>query len=194
MTGSGEDSSVNRLAVQYPGGLAARYRWGGSGSGQAVFGISEAEGTLNDFSTLGAPVPGSACRAELRVEGPVGTWTARFASPVFDEPDAVLLDTAGLLVVRYGFIAYALDARSGDLAWTQVSGTPTVAVLASTRLEHLILQTEIETIALRPDGSVAWRAAHSDVVVEARLVAGRLDLTTYGGAHLYLDAQSGQAA
>jgi hypothetical protein len=193
VSSSGEET-VQRLSVQYPGGLAARYRWGGSGSAEAVFGISEAEGTLNDFGALAAPTPEAACRAELRVEGPVARWTARFASPIYDDPEAVLLDTAGLLVVRYGFITYALGARDGELAWTHVSGTPTVAILASSRLDHLILQTEIETIALRGDGSVAWRAAHSDVVVAARLVAGRLDLTTYSGQHLYLDAQSGQAA
>ena len=52
----------------------------------------------------------------------------------------------------------------------------------------------IETIALRADGNVAWRAAHSDVVTEARLVAGRLDLTTFTGAHVYLDARTGEAA
>jgi hypothetical protein len=129
----------------------------------------------------------------LRVEGPVARWTARLASPVYDEPEAVLLDTDGLLVVRYGFIAYALVARTGELAWSHASGTPTVAVLASSRLEHVIVQTELETLALRADGSVAWRAAHDDVITHARLVAGRLDLSTYSGAHLYLDAATGQA-
>ncbi len=140
------------------------------------------------------PAPDGACRAELRIEGPVARWTARFASVVYDEPEAVLVDTAGLLIVRYGFLAYALEARTGELAWSHVSGTPTIAILASSRLDHVILQTELETIALRPEGSVAWRAAHSEVIVEARLVADRLDLSTYTGQHLYLDAQSGQAA
>jgi hypothetical protein len=32
------------------------------------------------------------------------------------------------------------------------------------------------------------------VIVEAALIAGRLDLTTYGGAHVYLDAASGRGA
>lgn len=121
-------------------------------------------------------------------------WTVRLASPIYDAPEGVLLDTLGLLVVRYGFCAYAIAARTGELAWSHASATPTVAVLASTRLSHVILQTEIETIALRGDGSVAWRAAHSDVVTDARLVAGRLDLTTYSGAHVYLDAATGAAA
>ena len=187
-------AQVQRLAVQYPGGFAARYRWAGSGHAPAVFEVSEVEGALVDLGALVDPDPDSLCRAELRVEGPTSRWTVRFASPIYDEPSAVLLDTAGLLIVRYGFRAYALVARTGELAWSHSSGTPTVAVLASARFEHVLLQTEIATIALRPDGSVAWRAAHSDVIVEARLVAGRLDLTTYSGQHLYLDARSGEAA
>jgi hypothetical protein len=187
-------AEVERLSVQYPGGLAARYRWAGSGRAAEVFGVSEAQGTMHDYGPLIGPQPDALCRAELRVEGPTGDWTARFASPVFDAPEAVLLDGPGLLIVRYGFHAYALVARTGSLVWSHPSGTPTVAVLASPRFDHCLLQTELETIALRPDGSVAWRAAHSDVITEARLVAGRLDLTTYSGSHLYLDARSGQSA
>ncbi len=141
-----------------------------------------------------APASDSSCRAELRVEGPSGAWTARFASPVFDEPQGVLWDTQGLLLVKYGFALYALHGRTGDLAWSHVSGTPTLAVLASSRIDHVVLQTELETIALDAKGEVVWRAAHSDVIIGAQLIAGRLDLTTYSGAHLYLDAQSGQAA
>lgn len=195
MTGPDPASAqVQRLAVQYPGGFAARYRWAGSGQASAVFGISEAAGTLFDIGTLVDANPDAQCRAELRVEGPTAHWTVRFASQIFDAPDAVLLDTDGLLVVRYGFHVYALVARTGELAWTYASGTPTVAILASTRLDHVVLQTEIETIALRPDGSVAWRAAHADVIVGAQLVAGRLDLTTYPGEHLYLDARTGEAS
>ena len=185
-------AEVQRLSVQYPGGFAARYRWSGSGRAEDVFGISESEGGLSDYGTLVDPNPDALCRAELRVEGPTARWTARFASVVFDEPEAVLLDTAGLLVVRFGFRVYALVARTGELAWTYESGTPTVVVLGSARLEHILLQTELETIALRADGTVAWRAAHSDVVTEARLIAGRLDLTTYSGQHVYLDARTGE--
>lgn len=187
-------AEVQRLSVQYPGGFAARYRWAGSGQAEEVFGISEAAGTLNDFGKLADPEPDRQCRAELRIEGPTGHWTARFASQIFDAPDAVLVDTAGLLVVRYGFLVYGLDARSGELRWSYKSGTPTVAILASVRLDHVIAQTELETIALRPEGTVVWRAAHSDVITEAQLVAGRLDLTTFGGVHVYLDAKTGEAA
>ena len=113
---------------------------------------------------------------------------------MFDEPQGVLWDTYGLLLVKYGFRVYALNGRSGELAWSYESGTPALAILASSRLDHVLLQTELETIALRADGSVAWRAAHDDVITDAQLIAGRLDLTTYTGQHLYLDARTGQEA
>ena len=191
------ETDIGRQQVQYPGAISARFRWGGSGRAAEVFGISESLGTLTDFGSLareGADQNESLCRAELRVESPAGAWTARFASEVFDTPQGVLWDTPGLLLVKYGFRLYALRARTGELAWSYGSGTPALTVLASTRLDHVLLQTELETIALRDTGEVAWRAAHSDVIVEAQLVAGRLDLTTYGGQHVYLDALSGQTA
>lgn len=188
------DTGVERLAVQYPGGISARYRWTGSGGGPALFEISEATGNLSDHGPLAGADPDRLCRLELRVESPSGAWTARFASPIYDEPQGALWDTAALLLVKYGFMLYALNARGGDLAWSYSSGTPVLAVLSSTRLDHVLLQTELETIALRPDGGVAWRAAHNDVIVGAQLVAGRLDLTTYAGGHVYLDATSGRAA
>jgi outer membrane protein assembly factor BamB len=162
-----------------------------------VFGISEASGALTDFAPVAGRTAGDSptlCRAELRVENPVGAWTARFASDVFDAPQGVFWDTPGLLLVKYGFHLYALRPRTGELVWTHSTGTPTLAVLSSTRLDHVILQTELETLALRDNGDVAWRAAHSDVITDAQLIAGRLDLTTYSGQHVYLDASTGQAA
>jgi outer membrane protein assembly factor BamB len=188
------EAEIGRLSVQYPGGLAARFRWGGSGRAHEVFATSEAAGTLTELGDLAGATFEGMCRAELRVEGPAGAWTARFASPVFDDPQAVLWDTAGLLLMKYGFRVYALKARTGELAWSRATGTPALAVLASSRLEHVLLQTELETYALRADGEVAWRAAHSDVITDAQLIAGRLDLTTYSGQHLYLDAGTGQSA
>lgn len=193
MTPAGPAADVERLAVQYPGGIAARYRWAGSGRAADVFGISEASGTLSDFGTLIDPNPDRLCRAELRVESPAGAWTVRLASPVFDDPQGVLWDSHGLLLVKYGFALYALVARAGELAWMQASGTPALAVLASARLDHVLLQTELETIALDAAGGVVWRAAHSDVITDAQLIAGRLDLTAYGGQHLYIDARTGEA-
>ena len=187
-------TGAERLSVQYPGGIAARYRWAGSGGGPAAFAISEAIGTLTDHGPLVDPEPDRLCRLELHVESPAGGWTGRFASPIYDEPTGALWDEAGLLLVTYGFVLYALEPRSGALAWSHSSATPTMAVLASSRLDHVLLQTEIETLALRRDGTVAWRAAHNDVIVDATLIAGRLDLTTYGGTHVYLDAASGRAA
>lgn len=186
-------ADVQRVQVQYPGGLAARYRWSGSGRAAEVFAVSEAVERLVDLGFLVAAEPDRLCRAELHIEGPLGAWTVRFASIVFDEPQGVLWDTAGLLLVKYGFHLYALGNRTGELAWSRASGTPIVAVVASPRLDNAVLQSEIETIALRPDGEVAWRAAHADVIVGAELVAGRLILTSYGGQHVVIDARTGRA-
>src|SRR5712691_3407921 len=89
--------------IAYPGGLRARWRWSGSGSGAAVFALSEAGGNLVDLSPRVATDPDSLCRAELRLEGPRGAWTARFASLIHDAPRAIHWDTTALFVVAYGF-------------------------------------------------------------------------------------------
>jgi outer membrane protein assembly factor BamB len=191
------EPGIGRQQVQYPGGIAARFRWGSVGHADEVFSISESTGTLSDFAPLVVDAAGESpavCRAELRVESPVGAWTARFASDIFDQPQGVLWDVPALLLVKYGFHLYAMRARTGELAWSYSTGTPALAVLSSTRLDHVLLQTELETVALRDNGEVAWRAAHSDVITDAQLIAGRLDLTTYSGQHVYLDATSGQQA
>ena len=182
-----------RASIQYPGGLAARYRWTNSGGGPQLFAHSEAGGDLVDHGPLVSAVPDRLCRAELRIEAPAGSWTARFASPVFDVPQGLLWDVPGLLVVKYGFLVYALVARTGELRWTFTSGTPVIAVLGSSRLGHVIAQTEVETIALADDGGVDWRAAHSDVVAEAELVGGRLVLTSYAGLLQTLDPVTGRS-
>lgn len=192
-TRHGPPREAQRATVRYPGGLAARYRWAGSGQSAQVFAVSEAAGELHDLGPLVAGEPDRLCRAEMRVEGPLGAWTVRFASLIFDEPQAVLWDTPGLLLVKYGFRLYALGSRTGELAWSHGSGTPIVGVLASSRLEHALLQTEIETLALRAQGEVAWRAAHNDVVTAAELIGGRLVLTSYGGTRLALDPRTGQS-
>ena len=177
--------------VTYPGGLRARYRWAGTGQGDAVFALSEAGGTLHELGERISPSFDRLCRAELRIEGPGGTWAARMASPIFDRPAGVAWDTTGILVVKYGFATYALDARTGELRWFHRSGSPLVAVLGSSRLQHVIVQAEVETFALEADGAVRWRVAHSDVVAEAELVGGRLVLTSYGGLLSVLDPATG---
>ncbi len=179
--------------AQYPGGLRARWRWGGSGSAAEVFALTEAGGELRDLGTVVGPDPDARCRAELRVDGPAGAWTVRFASTINDQPAAVLWDTAGQLVVRYGFHAYGLDARAGDLRWSLRSATPLIGLVASSRLRHVIVQSELETFAVEADGAIAWRVAHSDVVVAAELLGGRLVLTAYGGGRNALDPASGRA-
>ena len=180
--------------LTYPGGLRARWRWAGTGQAAAVFALSEAGGTLVDLGSIVADDPDTRCRAELRIDGPGGSWSARFASTLNDTPDAVLWDTAGLLVIKYGFHAYGLDARTGTLAWSHRSATPILAVLASSRLRHIVVQSELETFALDPDGTVAWRIAHSDVVTAAELVGGRLVLTSYSGLLNALDPTTGRPA
>jgi hypothetical protein len=78
------------------------------------------------------------------------------------------------------------------MAWLHGSATPIVALVGSSRIDHVIVVAEIETVALAADGEVVWRVTHSDVVHEGRIVGGRLVLTSYGGATIALDLQSGQ--
>jgi hypothetical protein len=187
-------SEPRNATIAYPGGLRARWRWGGSGSAAQVFALTEAGGSLVDFGTLVSPEPDALCRAELHLEGPRGAWTARFASLIHDEPRALHWDTAGLLVVAYGFHTYGLDVATGDRRWDHRSASPLIALLGSSRLAHVIVQAEIETFAIEPDGAVAWRIAHSDVVTEAELVGGRLVVTGFDGQVRALDPATGRSA
>jgi outer membrane protein assembly factor BamB len=178
--------------ITYPGGLRARWRWAGSGQGPAVFALSEAGGTLVDHGPIVSADFEALCRAELRIDGPGGSWSVRLASTIFDEPAGLLWDDTSLFVVKYGFHTYAIDARSGVLRWTHRSATPLLAVVASPRLAHVVAQAEIETFALEEDGTVAWRIAHSDVVIEVELIAGRLVLTSFSGQVTALDPATGR--
>lgn len=180
--------------IIYPGGLRARWRWGGSSSGPAVFALSEVGGNLIELGPRAAADPEPLCRAELRLEGPRGTWTARFASLIHDEPRAVHWDTAALLVVAYGFHTFGLDVATGEARWDHRSATPLIALIGSSRLAHVIVQAELETFAIEPDGTVAWRVAHSDVVTAAELVGGRLVLTGFAGQVSALDPATGRAS
>jgi hypothetical protein len=180
--------------IAYPGGLRARWRWGGSGSGPAVFALSEAGGNLVDLGGRVADDPDPLCRAELRLEGPRGAWTARFASLIHDVPRAIHWDTSGLLVVGYGFHTFGLDIASGEMRWEHRSATPLIALLGSSRLAHVLVQSELETFAIEPDGTVAWRVAHSDVVTAAVLVGGRLVLTGFDGQLSAIDPATGRSS
>jgi hypothetical protein len=180
--------------ITYPGGLRARWRWGGSGSGPEVFALSEAGGALVDLGRRVSEDTDPLCRAELRLEGPRGAWSARFASRIYDEPRAIAWDTFGLLVVAYGFHTYGLDAATGEMRWDHRSATPLIGLFGSSRLEHVIVQSELETFAIEADGTIAWRVAHSDVVTAAEFVGGRLILTAFGGGVIALDAATGRSA
>jgi outer membrane protein assembly factor BamB len=192
MTASSAGAQPHDATITYPGGLRARWRWAGSGQGRAVFALSEAGGTLVDHGLLVSADPEALCRAELRIDGPGGSWSVRLASTIYDEPAGLLWDDPGLFIVKYGFHTYALEARSGVLRWSHRSATPLLAVLASPRLAHVIAQAEIETFALEEDGTVAWRIAHSDVVTEVELVGGRLVLTSFSAQVTALDPATGR--
>ena len=185
-------AATRDLVVAYPGGLRARFRWAGSGQGDEVFALSETGGTLTDLGPSVSDDPDALCRAELRVDTPVGAWTVRLASRIYDEPVGLAWDTAGLLVVSYGFHVYGLEARTGVAAWIHRSATPIVALVGSSRLDHVIAVAEIETVALGAGGDAIWRVAHSDVVSQAQLVGGRLVLTAYSGETIALDPGTGR--
>jgi len=180
--------------ITYPGGLRARWRWGGSGQAAEVFALSEVGGAVIDLGSIVAEEPDALCRAELRLEGPRGSWTARFASTISDEPRALHWDTAGLLVVSYGFHTFGLATDTGESAWDHRSASPILALLGSSRLAHVLVASEIETFAIEPDGTVGWRIAHSDVVTAAVLMGGRLVLTGYDGQVSALDPVTGRPA
>ena len=66
-----------------------------------------------------------------------------------------------------------------------------MAVLGSPRLEHVIIQSEVETIAVDAAGETRWRVAQSDVIAGAELVGRALTLTAYGGEVVGLDPATG---
>lgn len=179
--------------IAYPGGLRARWRWAGSGQGSAVFVLTEAGGSLEDLGSLVSADFELLCRAELRIEGLGGAWTVRLASAIHDEPSGLVWDDAGLFVVKYGFHTYGFESRAGVLRWSHRSATPVLAVFGSPRLAHLVIQSEIETFAIEPDGTVGWRIAHSDVVTDATMVGGRLVLTSFSGLVSAIDPATGRA-
>lgn len=186
-------SEVQRATVAFPGGITARFRWGGSGVSAEMFALSEEGGLVVDHAALAGSGGDRLCRAELRAEGPLGAWTARFASPIFDEPAGLFWDSEALLLIKYGFLVYALARRGGELRWSHRSGTPLVAILGSPRLPHVIVQGEVETLALDPAGEVRWRVAHADVIRSAELLGGQLVLTGYGDSAAALDPMTGRA-
>jgi outer membrane protein assembly factor BamB len=187
-------SEPRHAVVTFPGGLRAAFRWTGSGGAASLFALTESGGPLLDLGEVSGPDPDRLCRAEVRVESPRGPWTVRLASLVNDEPAGLAWDTEGLLLVKYGFHVYAFEARTGDLRWSHRSATPVLVLLGSSRLPHVIAQAEIETFALRGDGEVGWRVAHSDVVTDAELVGGSLVLTSFDGQVRALDPLTGRGA
>ena len=97
-------------------------------------------------------------------------------------------------MVAYGFHSFGFAVETGDVRWEHRSATPILALIGSSRLSHVIVQAELETFAIEPDGTVAWRVAHSDVVTAAELVGGRLVLTAFAGQVLALDPATGRSS
>ena len=77
-----------QAVVGYPGGIRVRYRWAGSGGGGAVFALSESGGELFEYGDRAGKTFERLCRAELRAEGPAGSWAARLAYPSTTSPPA----------------------------------------------------------------------------------------------------------
>ena len=179
--------------VQFPGGIRAAMRWAGSGEGAAVFALTEAGGPLVDLGEMTGSEPERRCRAEIRVDTPAGPWTVRLASLISDAPAGLLWDTEGLLLVKYGFHVYAFEARTGELRWAHRSASP-VSWCSSGRRGCRTSSRRPRSRRSRcaPDGEVAWRVAHSDVVTEAELVGGRLVLTSFDGQVRALDPLTGR--
>jgi len=94
--------------------------------------------------------------------------------------------------VAYGFHTFGLDVAGGDARWDHRSASPIIGLLGSSRLAHVIVQSEIETFAIEADGSVAWRVAHSDVVTAVELVGGRLVVTGFDGQVRAMDPATGR--
>ena len=89
-------------------------------------------------------------------------------------------------------MTYGFEVRTGQLRWWHRSGSPLVAVVGSSRLDHVIIQAEIETFAVEATGEIRWRVAHSDVVAGVELLGGTLILSSYGGLVSALDPATGR--
>ena len=189
----GVTAEPRNATITYPGGLRARWRWGGSGSAADVFALSEVGGSLVDLGPTVSADPDALCRAELRVEGPRGAWTVRFASLISDDPRALHWDDAGS--ARRRLRLPHLRPRDRD---RRASAGTTARRRRSSRSsgrrgsQHVIVAAELETFAIEADGTVAWRVAHSDVVTAAELVGGRLVLTSFDGQVSALDPATGR--
>ena len=96
--------------------------------------------------------------------------------------------------MAYGFHTFGLDAETGTDRWEHRSATPLIGLFGTPRLPHVVVQSELETFAIEPDGTVAWRLAHSDVVTAAELIGGRLILTGFDGQVSALDPSTGRSA
>ena len=104
--------------------------------------------------------------------------------------------TYGALVAGVG----AASASAHDVILTGLAGllagafSMAVGELTSVSSQSELVQAEIETFAIRGDGEVAWRVAHSDVVTAAELLGGRLVLSSFSGEVQAIDPATGRPA
>ena len=136
------------------------------------------------------------CRAELRLEGPRGAWTVRFASLIHDDPRGAALGHArACWSSRYGFHTYALETRdrrrcAGTTARRRRSspcsarrGSPTSSSSPRSR------RSRSSRTGRSPGGSPTPTSSTA-----AELVGGRLVLTSFDGQVTALDPATGRPA
>jgi hypothetical protein len=184
----------HNATVTYPGGLRARWRWAGSGQGGGGLRVDRGRGLAARLGTRVSTDPDALCRAEIRLEGPRGRVDRTLRIDDLRRAGRARLGYRRLLVVKYGFHTFGLDAAAGRASLGAPSAVAGDRPLGSSRLPHVLVQTEIETFAIEADGTVAWRVAHSDVVTAAELVGGRLVLTSFDGLVVALDPELGATA
>jgi prolyl-tRNA editing enzyme YbaK/EbsC (Cys-tRNA(Pro) deacylase) len=148
---------------RYPGGLAA-FIGGQAAEGGCRLRPERSRGSLADHGSLPRGAERARCRAEL-----VGGRSAPGPSGLADRPaTGPALGRTGPLVVA-GFMA----TRSSGGRASCAGATPRHAQrrrLGSSRLDTLVRARSGRRH--RSDASVAWRAAHDEVVIEAEMVGG----------------------
>ena len=123
--------------------------------------MSEVGGTLTDHGSLVSADPDRLCRAELRVEGPLGALdgAVRVGHQRRTRP-ACCGTPRGCCSCATASGSTPSRAAPATCAGAATAARPWSRSLGSSRLDHVIVQSEIETVALDGAGSVVWRLAH----------------------------------
>ena len=106
----------------------------------------------------------------------------------------ILLSIAALLIQG---LHLGIEFKGGSSYTVNKSGITVeearTAVEGAGITGEIIVQSEVETWAIRADGEVKWRLAHTDVVGAAELLGGQLILTSIAGATQSIDPATGRA-